>query len=146
MGDGEVQQGLGRLLDAVTDVTLRGMLAGKQGEREDRMTRVYRRVMGAILRTPVYRWGFLGGVVLLLLGSVSLFYIQFVKVKMLPFDNKSEFQVIVDMPEGTSLEKTAAVTRELAAELSASFDQMFRRADFHHRRIFRLRRFASQRR
>ena len=37
--------------------------------------------------------------VALLLGSMSLFYFQFVKVKMLPFDNKSEFQVIVDMPE-----------------------------------------------
>jgi len=34
-------------------------------------------------------------------------------VKMLPFDNKSEFQVIVDMPEGTTLEQTARVTREI---------------------------------
>ncbi len=54
------------------------------------------------------------GVVVLLLGSCSLVYFQFVKVKMLPFDNKSEFQVIVDMPEGTTLEETARVTRELA--------------------------------
>jgi multidrug efflux pump subunit AcrB len=47
-------------------------------------------------------------------GACSLIYIEFVKVKMLPFDNKSEFQVIVDMPEGTTLEETARVTRELA--------------------------------
>jgi multidrug efflux pump subunit AcrB len=87
---------------------------GDHGEREDRMTRLYRRVMGAILHTPVYRWGFLGGVVLLLLGSVSLFYFQFVKVKMLPFDNKSEFQVIVDMPNGTTLEETARASDALA--------------------------------
>jgi len=62
------------------------------GEQEDRLTRLYRRVMGAILHQPVLRWGFLGGVVFLLLGSMSLVYFQFVKVKMLPFDNKSEFQ------------------------------------------------------
>ncbi len=51
---------------------------------------------------------------LLLLGACALVYIEFVKVKMLPFDNKSEFQVIIDMPEGTTLEQTARVTRELA--------------------------------
>jgi multidrug efflux pump subunit AcrB len=88
--------------------------AASHGEREDILTRLYRRVMGTILhRTPV-RWGFLAGVVLLLLGSVSLFYIQFVKVKMLPFDNKSEFQVIVDMPNGSTLEETARATDALA--------------------------------
>jgi len=53
--------------------------------------------MGKILHVPAVRWSFLLNVVVLLLGSVSLFYFQFVKVKMLPFDNKSEFQVIVDM-------------------------------------------------
>jgi multidrug efflux pump subunit AcrB len=84
------------------------------GEREDFVTRLYRRVMGAILHHAPLRWGFLGGVVFLLLGSCSLFYFQFVKVKMLPFDNKSEFQVIVDMPNGTTLEETARVAGELA--------------------------------
>jgi multidrug efflux pump subunit AcrB len=87
--------------------------AGAHGEQEDRLTRLYRRVMGTILHRPPVRWGFLGGVVLLLLGSLSLFYVQFVKVKMLPFDNKSEFQVIVDMPEGTTLEETARATDAL---------------------------------
>lgn len=84
------------------------------GEREDLVTRVYRRVMSRLLHLPFYRWGFLGGVVILLLASMSLFYVGFVKVKMLPFDNKSEFQVIVDMPNGTPLEETARVTRSLA--------------------------------
>jgi multidrug efflux pump subunit AcrB len=88
--------------------------AESHGEREDVLTRGYRRVMGAILHKPALRWGFLGGVVFLLLGSVSLFYFQFVKVKMLPFDNKSEFQVIVDMPNGTTLEETARATGALA--------------------------------
>jgi multidrug efflux pump subunit AcrB len=86
------------------------------GEREDVITRLYRRVMGGLLHRPVLRWGFLGGVVVLLLASCALFYIGFVKVKMLPFDNKSEFQVIVDMPNGTPLEETARVTQILAVE------------------------------
>jgi multidrug efflux pump subunit AcrB len=87
---------------------------GHPGEQEALATRLYRRVMGAILHQPVLRWGFLGGVVFLLLGSVSLVYFQFVKVKMLPFDNKSEFQVIVNMPNGTTLEETARSTDALA--------------------------------
>jgi len=89
-------------------------------EQEAFATRLYRRVMGAILHQPVLRWGFLGGVVFLLLGSVSLVYFQFVKVKMLPFDNKSEFQVIVNMPNGTTLEETARATDALA---HAALDQ-----------------------
>jgi multidrug efflux pump subunit AcrB len=84
------------------------------GEREDRITRLYRSVMSMILHRTQLRWGFLLGVVFLLLGSCSLVYIQFVKVKMLPFDNKSEFQVIVDMPDGVTLEQTARVTNALA--------------------------------
>jgi multidrug efflux pump subunit AcrB len=90
--------------------------AHHRGEREDLVTRVYRRVMGALLHRPALRWSFVGGVVVLLLASVSLFYIGFVKVKMLPFDNKSEFQVIVNMPNGTTLEETARETQLLAAE------------------------------
>jgi multidrug efflux pump subunit AcrB len=93
---------------------------GAHGEREDFVTRLYRRVMGTILHRAPLRWGFLGGVVCLLLGACSLFYFEFVKVKMLPFDNKSEFQVIVDMPNGTTLEETARVAGELA---TATLDQ-----------------------
>jgi multidrug efflux pump subunit AcrB len=88
-----------------------------EGEREDFVTRLYRRFMGNLLHRPILRLGFVGGVVILLLASVSLFYFGFVKVKMLPFDNKSEFQVIVDMPNGTTLEETARVTQLLAEEI-----------------------------
>ncbi len=84
------------------------------GEQEDRFTRLYRRVMGPLLHRPTLRWGFLAMVVTLLLGACALVYIQFVKVKMLPFDNKSEFQVVIDMPNGTTLEETARATRALA--------------------------------
>jgi len=86
----------------------------EEGDTEDFFTRFYRNVMGPLLHRPLLKWGFLVMVVLLLLAACSLVYVEFVKVKMLPFDNKSEFQVIVDMPEGATLEETARVTRELA--------------------------------
>jgi len=88
----------------------------RAGEREAFVTRLYRRVMGRLLHRPLFRWSFVGGVVVLLLASCALFYTGFVKVKMLPFDNKSEFQVIVDMPNGTTLEQTARVVQLLGEE------------------------------
>ncbi|WP_296684403.1 efflux RND transporter permease subunit [Flavobacterium sp.] len=56
--------------------------------------------------------------VVLLFGSVLMFFTKSVVVKMLPFDNKNEFQVVIDMPEGTTLERTSAVTREIAQYLA----------------------------
>ena len=85
------------------------------GEREDFFTRLYRRFMGRSY-TGRCSGGAFGGVVVLLLASWSLVYTGFVKVKMLPFDNKSEFQVIVDMPEGTTLEQTERVVQVLGEE------------------------------
>jgi len=82
-------------------------------------TRLYRTFMGRLLHRPVWRYGFLLLVVLLLLGSASLVALGWVKVKMLPFDNKSEFQVVVDMPEGSTLEETAAATREVGIVVAA---------------------------
>ncbi|MEY4592378.1 MAG: hypothetical protein RIR18_1273, partial [Pseudomonadota bacterium] len=61
-------------------------------------------------------------IVLLILGSVSLGYFQLVVLKMLPFDNKSEFQIIVDMPIGTPLEETARVLHEIGGELAKEPD------------------------
>ncbi len=86
---------------------------GSHNTEEGRLTKLYRQVMGRLIREPRWRFGFLLGVILLLLLAVSLFPLKLVKVKMLPFDNKSEFQVIVDMPEGSTLEQTAAITREI---------------------------------
>jgi multidrug efflux pump subunit AcrB len=82
---------------------------------EDVLTRVYRRVMASLIASARLRIAFLGGVALLLLAAVAFVPLGWVSVKMLPFDNKSEFQVIVDLPEGTPLEQTARVTGELAA-------------------------------
>jgi multidrug efflux pump subunit AcrB len=85
---------------------------------EDWSTRLYRRVMNPLIHQPALTWGFLVGVSLLLLGAMSLVYFKYVTVKMLPFDNKSEFQVIVDMPAGTTLEQTARVARQMGSYLS----------------------------
>ncbi|MCL4812031.1 MAG: efflux RND transporter permease subunit [Vicinamibacteraceae bacterium] len=83
-------------------------------EREDVLTRVYRRVMDPLIHHPRMRAAFLVGLVVLLLGAMAFVPLGWVTVKMLPFDNKSEFQVIVDMPDGTALEETARVTQALA--------------------------------
>ncbi len=75
--------------------------------------RLYEAVLTPLLSHPIVSYAFLGGVALLLVGAVSLFYTRHVAVKMLPFDNKSELQLVIDMPEGTTLEETARVTRAL---------------------------------
>ncbi len=81
---------------------------------EDFFTRLYRRIMGPLIARRWWRYGFLAGIVGLLLGSMALVGFGWVKVKMLPFDNKSEFQVILNMPEGSALERTAQAAREIA--------------------------------
>jgi multidrug efflux pump subunit AcrB len=86
-------------------------------EAEGWTTRLYRRIMGPLVAHARRRWLFLGGMVVLLLLACSLVALKLVKVKMLPFDNKSEFQVIVDMPNGTTLEQTTRVAQELGQYL-----------------------------
>lgn len=86
-------------------------------DKEDFFTRIYRRVMGAMIAGRKWRYGFLACIVALLLGAVALMGIGWVKVKMLPFDNKSEIQVILNMPEGSALEETARCAREIAAAI-----------------------------
>ncbi len=86
--------------------------------KEDWMTRSYRWVMDKLLHKTWVRWGFLLITLLLLAGSISLIGNGWVKVKMLPFDNKSEFQVVLNMPEGTPLETTANVAREMSEVLA----------------------------
>jgi multidrug efflux pump subunit AcrB len=86
-------------------------------EAEGWTTRLYRRVMNPLILNPRRRWMFLGGVVVLLLTAVAFVPLKWVRVKMLPFDNKSEFQVIIDMPDGTPLEQTARVAQALGQYL-----------------------------
>jgi multidrug efflux pump subunit AcrB len=100
-------------------------LRGKESLKKESSTleqskiyKLYKAVINPLLETRWKRWAFIMGTVVLLFGSVLFFYTKWVTVKMLPFDNKSEFQVVIDMPEGTSLERTYVVTQEIAQYLS----------------------------
>jgi multidrug efflux pump subunit AcrB len=85
---------------------------------ESKIYRLYKALINPMLETRWKRWAFMTGTVIVLLASMSFFYTRWVAVKMLPFDNKNEFQVVIDMPEGTTLERTAAVTRDIAHYIS----------------------------
>jgi multidrug efflux pump subunit AcrB len=87
-------------------------------EPQDWSTRLYHRIMDPLLSSVRTRWFFLSGIVSLLVASMALVLIGGVKVKMLPFDNKSEFQVIINTDEGTTLESTAQVAREIAQAIA----------------------------
>lgn len=85
---------------------------------ESKIYKLYKAFIHPMLEVRWKRWAFIMGTVVILLGSVSFFYTRMVAVKMLPFDNKNEFQVVIDMPEGTTLERTAVVTREISQYLA----------------------------
>lgn len=89
------------------------------GSQDDLFTRIYRRVMRPLLSHRGWRWTFLGGIVSLLLVAMATMGLGWVKVKMLPFDNKSEFQIILNMPEGSSLERTAQAAKEIASAVKS---------------------------
>jgi len=101
-------------------------LLRKEAEREEeklvlertRTYRIYNKLIRPLLDSAFKRWAFLGTILLLMAGSVALFFTKTVVVKVLPFDNKSEFQVVVDMPEGTSLEETARVVKAITNYIS----------------------------
>lgn len=85
---------------------------------ESAIYRIYRSFVNPLLESRRKRWAFILGIVTILLGSLLLFYTKTVALKMLPFDNKNEFQVVIDMPEGTTLEKTQAVAKDIAGYIS----------------------------
>lgn len=80
--------------------------------------KIYNAIERPFLNNSFKRRLLLAGTVVLLMGSVLMFFTKSVVVKMLPFDNKNEFQVVIDMPEGTTLERTSAVTKEIAQYLA----------------------------
>lgn len=80
--------------------------------------KIYNKLERPLLESKTKRWLFLGGTFFVLLATMGLFLTNSVAVKMLPFDNKNEFQVVIDMPEGTTLERTAVVTQEIAQYLA----------------------------
>jgi len=86
-------------------------------ETETGTGRFYRRIMSPLIERRSTRFTFYGVVGVLLLGSMALVGLKAVQVKMLPFDNKSEFQVVLDLPEGSSLETSNRAASEIGAYL-----------------------------
>ena len=80
--------------------------------------KAYCTLMEPLLSSRWKRYAFYAFVLLLLGGSLSLFYTRAVVVKMLPYDNKSELEIVLDMPEGTTLEETLRVAREIGEFVS----------------------------
>lgn len=95
---------------------LKGVAGGGHEElppEQTRTYRIYRRLLLPFLESRRKAWLLLAAVVVLLLGSLALPALNLVPMKMLPFDNKNEFQLVVDLPEGTTLEQTDAAVRAL---------------------------------
>ncbi|MBE9567455.1 MAG: efflux RND transporter permease subunit, partial [Proteobacteria bacterium] len=85
-------------------------------QQENKMNRLFTRVMTPFLggaKGNRNRWFLLGTILLLITAAISLVAVQAVVLKMLPSDNKGEFQVVLDMPEGSSLEQTSRVLQEM---------------------------------
>ncbi|MDO5607538.1 MAG: efflux RND transporter permease subunit [Capnocytophaga sp.] len=91
---------------------------GNTGNHQPETTwiyRIYSKLETPLIENPTKRFVFLAFTALLLIVSAGMFFTKSVAVKMLPFDNKNEFQIVIDMPEGTTLERTNAVAQEIAS-------------------------------
>ena len=87
---------------------------GEAGKTDSFFSKMYHRIMYPLLVHGSRRIIFFAVIIALLLISCSLVGLGLVKVKMLPFDNKSEFQIILNMPEGSTLEQTSNVAIEMS--------------------------------
>ena len=87
---------------------------------ESSIFKFYKKTLDPLLDNKKYRFAFFGINIFLLLATSAMFLTKTVAVKMLPFDNKNEFQVIIDMPEGTTLERTDMVAKEIAQYIKES--------------------------
>jgi len=99
-------------------IVLKGVTKGKGGDDGEgkilsKLNHIYENNLRNLLASGMKRVKAYGLIVFLLLASCTLVLFKVVTVKMLPFDNKSELQVIIDTPEGTTLEETAALSREI---------------------------------
>lgn len=106
----------------MSHLALRGATSAAPGGGHDDVQgsavhRAYAAIVGPLLRSPAARWAAFGGTGLLFIGALALGGLRAVPLKMLPFDNKTELQVLVDLDEGASLERTAAVVQDLATRV-----------------------------
>jgi multidrug efflux pump subunit AcrB len=89
-----------------------------ESPEQSKLYKIYHSIIWPLLQNRKKRWVFMIAIVGVLLGSLVLFYTKTVALKMLPFDNKNEFQVVIDMPEGTTLETTLAAEKDIAGYIS----------------------------
>jgi len=108
----------------MTYILLKGTgVALKKGEEkatpkpDNLFVRNYKRIVGFFLASSKRRKALAAGVVVLFIASALLAAVGLVPLKLLPFDNKNEFQLVLDMPEGTTLETTDAVVRRFETYL-----------------------------
>ncbi|MCG8563993.1 MAG: efflux RND transporter permease subunit, partial [Desulfobacterales bacterium] len=80
-------------------------------------SRIYKKLLTPFLENRSWRWGLVGIILFMLAGSAGLGLFRLVPLKLLPFDNKNEFQILLDLPEGTALEQTDRVVREFETYL-----------------------------
>jgi multidrug efflux pump subunit AcrB len=119
-----INASMGMLISLAIAFTVTPWLALKffgaqhHAKESGRLERLSRRVLGPFVASARRRRQMLYVILGLILASVSLAGVKLVVLKMLPFDNKSEFQVVVDMPAGTPLEMTAAALGEMGAHLA----------------------------
>ena len=119
-----INASMGMLISLAIAFTLTPWLALKffgaaaHGRESDRLERASRRILGPFVASKGWRRALLAAILVLIAASVALAGVKLVVLKMLPFDNKSEFQVVVDMPAGTPLEVTAGALHELGAHLA----------------------------
>jgi multidrug efflux pump subunit AcrB len=86
--------------------------------KETTLYRVFRPLMAPLLRSRKAAWSFLGVMALLMVGAMTLAGVRAVPLKMLPFDNKNELLLVLDLPEGTTLERSDAAVREMEQYLA----------------------------
>ena len=105
---------------------LKSLERGEKKERRmrERIGRIYKPIMRPLLERSGVRWVFLGSLVVLTVLSCALFAVKWVPVKVLPFANKPTYNVVINMPEGTALPRTANVTRRLAEKIRAEVPEV----------------------
>ncbi|MCV6637086.1 efflux RND transporter permease subunit [Candidatus Albibeggiatoa sp. nov. NOAA] len=86
-------------------------------KENERWERFYRRIIPALANKPLFGFGFLAALIVAFFLAIGMFYTTDVEVKMLPLDNKPEYNVYVDMPEGTALPVTANIVYQMAEKL-----------------------------
>ena len=96
----------------------------KPGQKESKAgqgigEKIYRRILSPFLTHRSFRWALAAAILIMLAGACALAVFRQVPLKLLPFDNKNEFQIVLDMPEGTSLEQTDRVVRQFEEYLSS---------------------------